>query len=469
MKLLFTTFLLINISLFGNNCENKVQEVFNNIILSIGNNSIPEPELIFSSEERSAAYMSEESITIEYKLINLFCVEDNFEDKIAFILSHELAHYYLQHGWMLNTGLSYASTVGKSLKYKSYDLEEIKEAESQADIYAGFYGKIAGYKTLQFAEYTLNSVYESYNLPRSLKKYPSYDERVKIINDKKDQANNLATVFEIGNILIKLEKYDLAIDAFRVILASKFNSREIYNNLGLSYLMYGISISEDKLSKLIYPVYIDFQTRATVSKTRSTLNDSPEKMILKAKNYFERSINLDSDYIPAMQNLFVSKMLLEKSAKSREVLVEEIQNNSKLDSQTKVDFEVINEIFNDTKLRKVQKLAKNGSSNSRLNTDSNLLGLETNRLTNDQLLKKLNINSELSDYLFYGKPDKKITVNNNKLIYKFKMFGDIELIELDKKHSILKIPKIIYDNNFSEIEKNIFKITPYGVYVLIEK
>ena len=202
--------LFFNSFLFANNCEDRVKKVFNNIIESIGNNSLMEPDLIFSNEEKSAAYMSGKSITIEYKLISLFCKEDNFEDKIAFILSHELAHYYLQHGWMINTGLSYASEVGKSLKYKSYSYEQIKVAESQADIYAGFYGKIAGYKTLEFAETTLNKVYESYNLPKKLKKYPSYEDRVSIINDKKEQANRLAKVFEIANILFKLTFFLIA-------------------------------------------------------------------------------------------------------------------------------------------------------------------------------------------------------------------------------------------------------------------
>ena len=93
MKLFFLVSFLLNISLYANNCEDRVIEVFNNIISSIGNNSLLEPKLKFSSEERSAAYISGVTITVERKLINLFCDEDNFEDKIAFILSHELGHY----------------------------------------------------------------------------------------------------------------------------------------------------------------------------------------------------------------------------------------------------------------------------------------------------------------------------------------------------------------------------------------
>ena len=453
--------LFFNNFLFANNCEDRVKKVFNNIIESIGNNSLMEPDLIFSNEEKSAAYMSGESITIEYKLISLFCEEENFEDKIAFILSHELAHYYLQHGWMLNTGLSYASKVGKSLKYKSYSYEEIKEAESQADIYAGFYGKIAGYKTLEFAETTLNKVYESYNLPKNLKKYPSYEDRVAIINDKKEQANRLAKVFEIANILFKLKEYKLSIDAFKTILASNFNSREIYNNLGLNYLMYGISISEPKISKLLYPVSLDLQTRAFVSKTRSSLTDSPKDMIKRSKKYFERSINLDKKYIPARQNLFVSDLLLAKSIDVKNNLMNDI-NKSLLTKQTKVDFKVINKLLNNIKIRKIKKIAKKGSYLSKLNV-SDITNELTNKVFNKKnLLNKLNIEAELSYYINFGGPDKKIKETN----FRLKTIKDIEVIWLSKKKSLLKIPENLY-NNFNAEEKSNFITTSIGIYTLI--
>ena len=464
-KLIIILSLFFNPFLFANNCEDRVKKVFSNIIESIGNNSVFPPNLIFSDLEKNAAYMSGESITIEYKLISLFCEEENFEDKIAFILSHELAHYYLQHDWMLNTGLSYASKVGKSLKYKSYSYDEIKEAESQADIYAGFYAMITGYKPLEFAETTLNKVYESYNLPRDLKKYPSYEDRVTIINDKKKQVNELATMFEIANILFKLKKYSLSKDAFEAILKSKFNSREIYNNLGLSYLMYGISISESQISNLLFPVSLDLETRASISKTRSSFTDSPKEMIENSKKYFERSISLDENYIPAKQNLFVSDMLLAETIEIRNDLMNDI-NKSLLNEQTKVDFEVINELLNNTKLKKIKKIAKYGSYLSKLNLQENPENLTIKTLNKKEILNKLNIESELEQF-FIGwiKPDRKIKVRD--LIYKIKIIKGIEVSQVNNKTSLLKIPENLYNNNFNEEEKSNFITTSLGIYTLI--
>ena len=119
MKKVYLILFLVNFSSFANNCNDAVKEIYQNIITSIGNNSLYPPELHFSDETRSVAYMSSKGITIEQKTIDLFCGEDNFEDKIAYIIAHELAHYYLEHSWMSNTGLSYASSIGEFVEDSS--------------------------------------------------------------------------------------------------------------------------------------------------------------------------------------------------------------------------------------------------------------------------------------------------------------------------------------------------------------
>ena len=124
-------------SSFANNCNDKVLVIYQNIITSIGNNSLYPPELFFSDGESDVAYMSSEGITIEQKAINLFCSQANFEDKMAYVIAHELAHYYLEHSWTSNTGLSYASSIGEFLEGSSVEdlLKTKKRDESQADLF----------------------------------------------------------------------------------------------------------------------------------------------------------------------------------------------------------------------------------------------------------------------------------------------------------------------------------------------
>ena len=428
----FSLIFLFSFKSYSGDCQERVNILFENIIESIGNKSLIEPELIFSNEESNPAYMSGESITIENKLINLFCQDENFEDKISFVIAHELAHYYLQHGWMINTGLSYANSVGKSLKYKSFSAEEIKEVESQADIYAGFYGMISGYKTLDYAKETITKIYDAYSLPKELKKYPTFEERLKIIEDKIDQANNLNTIFTIATVLLKLNKYDASKEFYDAILSEKFNSREIYNNLGLSFLMYGISISSTEISNLQFPVFIDFESRAKVKKSRSASlsGDDPIRMFKNAKKYFERAIFFDQKYLPAKQNLLVSEFLLANNSEERDLIIEKVKQ-SNFNQNIISDFLVIHEILKGTKKKKIEKIAKSGSLTSRINIEEDLI--TKSNISDDQILEIVGIKQEVKSLEHgFNAPDPK-----QKIILKN---AGVQLFEIDSNF-VFKIGK----------------------------
>ena len=456
MKKWFFIFYILSFSSFADNCNETVKDIYQNIITSIGNNSLYPPELHFSDETRSVAYMSSKGITIEQKAIDLFCGKDNFEDKIAYVIAHELAHYYLEHSWMSNTGLSYASSIGEFVEDSSYDIDQRKLSESQADLYAGFYGQIAGYNTLSHAEVALSAIYEGYALSKELKGYPSFDERLIIIDSKKELANNLSIIFELGNVLLMSKEYSLAKTCYEFILKSKFNSREIYNNLGLSYLLYGISISDEIVAKLVYPVFIDQQTRADISTTRSvSSNHNPNEMLINSRKQFEKALLLDRDYIPAQQNLFVCQLLMETTEKDRSKIIESIEI-SDLPDQTKFDFEVVNALLNNTRLKKVKKIAKKGSYVSLLNTNEQVY--KSVAISDEEVLKRLEI-----DYkdLFISSPGRKIKGSN----FSLKVINGTEVFE-NNNFLIFKIPTKKYKTLFKEKEIGNFKTTLQNNYYL---
>ena len=453
-KYLFLVYLFSLFS-FSNNCNEKVKVIYQNIIISIGNNSLYPPELFFSDGESSVAYMSSEGITIEQKAIDLFCNQANFEDKISYVIAHELAHYYLEHSWMSNTGLSYASSIGEFVEDSSYSLDQRKLSESQADLYAGFYGKIAGYNTLAHGADALTSIYEDYSLPNKLTGYPSFEERLSIIKSKTETAQNLVTVFELGNVFLMNKNYNSAKYCFQFILKNKFNSREIYNNLGLSFLLYGISISDAPISNLVYPIFIDQQTRAEVTSTRSSsFSDNPKEMILEAQKLFNRALALDTSYEPAKKNLIVSDFLLETTQKGRGNFVKSLQALI-IDSEFITDFKVINAVLEKRKPKKINKLALKGSYISRLNA-SNYNSTQVSIISSDEVLKRLNI--DLMELLM-GSGGKKIKGTH----YNVKMMGKIQVIE-GKKITVFKIPRKLLEGSFTAQEQAIFYTTAKGIY-----
>ena len=97
--------------------------------------------------------------------------------------------------------------------------------------------------------------------------------------------------------------------------------------------MYGISISDPIVSETLFPVYIDFETRSKVSKTRAgNFFDNPKKMFENSKRYFNWAIDLDKDYLPAKQNLFVAEYLIADGPDKKELVLDNRYLNDSLGS-----------------------------------------------------------------------------------------------------------------------------------------
>lgn len=347
--------LVHNITFSQTECIEKTKIIYENIITSIGNSFPSPPKLNFSDKKRAVAYLSSEGITIETPIINLLCEDENFEDKIAYIISHELAHHYLSHTWMRNTGLGYASSIGEFINEKSSSKDQRKLAESQADLFGGFFGQITGYNVLGHAKSTLSDVYNYYNLPNEIKGYPNFSERLEIIDSKINEVNSLATFFEIGNVLLKLGDFENAKKCYEDILKNDFISREIYNNLGLVYLLKGIELSDNSISKYSYPISIDLDTRAETSTTRSgDLLNSPEKLFNQATEYFEKSILLDKNYNKPLQNTLIIDFIRALKSNALDSFFESKEYAS-FDEDFQNDLKVIFELYKGRKIKKVKK------------------------------------------------------------------------------------------------------------------
>ena len=368
MRIIIFLALVHNITFSQTECIEKTKIIYENIITSIGNSFPSPPKLNFSDRKRAVAFLSSEGITIETPIINLLCEDENFEDKIAYIISHELAHHYLSHTWMRNTGLGYASSIGNFIDEKSSSKDQRKLAESQADLFGGFFGQISGYNVLGVAKSTLSDVYTHYNIPHEIKGYPNYSERLEIIDSRIKEANSLAKLFEIGNVLLKLGDFENAKKCYEDILKNDFISREIYNNLGLVYLLKGIELSESSISKYSYPISIDLDTRAETSATRSgDLLNSPEKLFKQATEYFEKSILLDKDYKKPLQNILVIDFITAMKSNALDSFFESNEYAS-FDEDFQNDLKVIFELFKGRNIKKVKKKFSDlGSSVTKIN------------------------------------------------------------------------------------------------------
>ena len=290
------------------NCKN----IYNNIINAIGNNNPEKPQFVFSSSTRKVAYIYNNKIYFEEKLYDaLLALGDQHEDGVAFILAHELAHHYLRHAWMKKAGYGFKNTeIGQTL----INFEDRLIEETAADYYAGVYAHLAGYQSLSIADKVLDIVYNSYQLDSNITGYPSLHERKRISNSKKQELQQLTDIFDVANLALLTQNYNNAADCYTYILNSGFTSREIYNDLGLSFIYSALDLLDKEKYKYYLPTSLDLNTRAEIQSTRGIgLNDNKSKaieLLVMAIEKFDRSFLLDKNYKDAAINKAAALLLL---------------------------------------------------------------------------------------------------------------------------------------------------------------
>jgi hypothetical protein len=432
-------------------------KVFNNITNSVGNNFPSPPKLDFVKTESRVAYIKNGNVFLETKALNLLCEQPNKEDAIAYVLSHELAHHYLNHSWMKNIGFSYTFQLKTELDKDVKSINNKKIEETQADLFGGFFSQISGYNSLLVAENILKLLYKNYNLPEIMDGYPSLTDRENIIKNNLEEVNKLSLIFKIGNLMIATEDYDNTLKCYEHILSKNFTSREIYNNLGASYLIKGINFDHN-LSKYSFPILFEENTRAsTKDLTRGfdglselKTKDTIIYYLNLADDCFNRSSQLDKNFIKPKANLLISELIKTKITKTAlDVDYYKRLEQLKLNLVDENDIKLLSYYLDLVTENNEDEKLKKSSVVSEYNRDvfHNIIQSDT--------LQILNIKNEYSNLIeelrFYGlkKVDKniatgdgiKIKINNtsNYDIYEYnnsKFFVSVSKNNLDKFYEV---------------------------------
>ncbi|GAM09470.1 hypothetical protein OR1_01749 [Geobacter sp. OR-1] len=235
------------------------------------------------------------------------------DNGIAFLLGHELTHYYMRHGWVGDFGNAFVSTdMGKQM-IKAATYEDAVKRETEADYFGGFYSFLAGYDTLSVGPRVLDALYAEYRIPDKIDNYPSRNERKAITERSAADLARLIPLFDTSTRLLVAGKYE---DAGRLLshLASIFPSREICTNAGVAYAQAAVALFRPGSVKYAYPFEFDADTRLKGNRLKTRgIDDQAEKrsqLLLTAQEWFEQAIRQDKRYATAYVNLASVQSLL---------------------------------------------------------------------------------------------------------------------------------------------------------------
>ena len=287
----------------------KIEKVYKKLQQATGDFRRDLPKLVVIERvARVASYRSSDNTLIIEKKAFEVCesMGRDSESALAFLLGHELTHFYQQHDW---GELGFGSTF---LMDKNIFTKHIHH-ETEADTYGAFIAYLAGYNTLEIIPTFLDKLYTSYKLGPNMADYPSLKERKIVASKVEKQVADLIEVYENANYYTALGWHIQAIYCYEHLL--KFlKTKELYNNMAVSLL--AIVVQQQRADSYWYPIEVDLDIalRAWATKTEAEL-------LIAATKYLENALAFDEAYFEAHLNLAIVDDLQNNYDKAQERLV----------------------------------------------------------------------------------------------------------------------------------------------------
>ncbi|WP_455366933.1 tetratricopeptide repeat protein [Kaarinaea lacus] len=268
------------------------------------------------------------------------CYEDKKEgdDRLAFVLAHEIAHLLDDDFWHMNF-FSALSLLKEEDAVEQKVLNEIQgiftqaskiEAkELRADERGILFSAMAGYNPFAIVNEQAGeqgSFFHEWHQLLNVSQYeqltvsgthPTSSQRSTAVLARLKQVSQQADLFSLGLILYQTGKFELAAKAFSEFLRY-FPSREVYHNLAithhqiaLNYYQSDLKLIEQRLLPFQLPIMADPYTRAAFGVARNKQQNQQKfaDHIALAIQHYQSAIQQDANYLLAYQNLASAYLL----------------------------------------------------------------------------------------------------------------------------------------------------------------
>lgn len=350
----------------------KALDVFQKLVQARGDFRLPVPKFSLLNSDYRVAFIDYDKLEIVLEK-KAYSVCEAFGDKkeaaIAFLLGHELTHYYEKHAWRREFIYDFKDLpIGIELAGLHDDVIH----ETEADYLGGFLAYSAGYGLFDKASELIQKLYAAYKLPDTIKGYPTLQDRKILSQRSAEKLTYLVDLFEMANYLNALGYYEESLQYYAYVL-QQYSSRELYNNLGVTALMCALKLfAPDELK---YRFFTELDLESTARGSGDSL--VRKKYLHQAILQFDAAISLDPDYAPAYFNKAVAYALLNDLKRSRFYAESEAQlrSTSGTFQKTAIDAEILIALLDaiegntENARQNLTRLAANGHIMAKINLD----------------------------------------------------------------------------------------------------
>lgn len=263
--------------------------------------------IVIDREKRVAAYRSgDNSLVIEKKAAQV-CLNmgKDGDAALAFILGHELTHFYQNHDWK-EAGFATTFIADEAV------FNQFVHQEEEADLYGAFVAYLAGYDIHRVVPITLDEIYDTYDLQLKMKNYPSLKKRKSVALKVNQRLEELIKVYENANYYAALGWHIQAIQSYEYLL-QYVKTKELFNNMGMALL--AIAIQQRSADNYWYPIEMDLD-----HALRGYTSMSQQELLSLAHQNLKIALAYDTKYLAAITNLACVYDLEHKYTAAQELL-----------------------------------------------------------------------------------------------------------------------------------------------------
>ena len=313
----------------------RAQQIFDQLVQVVGTRRGVIPRLLVLNEDpwgiALPIALPDGWIVLSKGTLSL-CYQDAKlgDDRLAFVLGHELAHLVQDHFWHIKFFQALASTQGRaapSITPPNLPVEDLWHQEFQADTHGILYATMAGFSPQAIiAHNRQENFFQSWvralnpeRIGRQLDSstHPTAQQRAEVLQASLQSVVYQAAAFQAGLWWIYAGDYAQAVQAFEAFLEF-FPAREVYHNLALSHHLLALQayqvwkpeppILPFQLTLAIEPVtragriYVESQTQRGTASQADT-ETLFHRHLDEAITLYRQVMTLDATYTPAVLNL----------------------------------------------------------------------------------------------------------------------------------------------------------------------
>jgi tetratricopeptide (TPR) repeat protein len=336
----------------------RAEKIFERVKSAADKNGrrVPKLAIIKAKGDPYAAAIKDGGIILTHgglKLCYANVREEKGDSRLAFVLGHELSHQAKDDFWHSAAFLAVKEFTSDSaikqalLGYlnRTTDTgsgmsarEVAKRKELEADAYGMLYMTMAGYDPKMVVDRDGTNFFKEWvsqitgNVAYYDPDHPGPEERAEFVRAQLAAVAEDLSLFTFGVHLYQTGNYEAAI-AFLDKFREKFPSREVFNNIGLSYYQIAAaalsSCDKSLLLKFKLSTVLDTDTLANRFLTRAAGISDPsscyqdEKFLRAIGNsieYLSMAVEKDPLYVPAKINLSSAYIMMRKYTKAKIVL-----------------------------------------------------------------------------------------------------------------------------------------------------